>query len=77
MTTSDPRPAMKDELHHLVEVVAHKPNGVRALSILIDQANVLAAYKANRGPIHSRGRRPRPKPDQTDCNKAWREFLGE
>ena len=50
----DPRPAMRDELHHLVDIVARKPNGVRALGILIDQANVLAEYKSGRGSIASR-----------------------
>ena len=73
----DPRPAMRDELHHLVDIVARKPNGVRALSILIDQANVLAAYKANRGSISSRARRRRPQPDQEKVNESWRDFLGE
>lgn len=52
---------MKTELHHLVELVARKPNGVRVLGILIDQANVLAAYKSGRGSISSRMRRPRCK----------------
>ena len=62
----DPRPAMRDELHHLVEIVARKPNGVRALSILIDQANALANYKWGRGTIASRGRRPR-------CKETWQK----
>ena len=55
---TDPRPAMRDELHHLVDVVARKPNGVRALGILIDQATVLSEYKSTRGSIRSRARRP-------------------
>ena len=50
---------MRDELHHLVEIVSRRPNAIRAMSILIDQANVLADYKANRGSISSRARRPR------------------
>ena len=58
----DPRPAMRDELHHLVDIVARKPNGVGALSILIDQAHVLAAYKSTRGSIESRAAKPRRKP---------------
>ena len=63
----DPRPAMRDELHHLVDIVARKPNGVRALSILIDQATTLANYKANRGSIQSRAAKPRRKPkSETD-----------
>ena len=62
----DPRPAMRDELHHLVEIVARKPNGVRALSILSDQANVLANYKSGRGTIASRGCRPR-------CKETWQK----
>ena len=33
---------MQQELHHLVDLVARRPNGVRALSILIDQATVLS-----------------------------------
>ena len=60
----DPRPEMRDELHHLVDIVARKPNGVRALGILIDQATVLSEYKSNRGDIRSRARKPRkPEPD--------------
>ena len=61
---NDPRPAMRDELHQLVDVVARKPNGVRALGILIDQATVLSEYKSTRGGIASRAkRRPPSKPD--------------
>ena len=61
---SDPRPEMKAELHHLVELVSRKPNAVRAMGILIDQATVLAEYKSTRGSIASRARRPRkPQPD--------------
>ena len=59
---SDPRPEMKAELHHLVELVARKPNAVRAMSILIDQATVLAEYKSKRGSIQSRARK-QPDPD--------------
>ena len=51
---NDPRPAMRQELHHLVDLVARKPNGVRALGILIDQATVLSEYKSTRGGIASR-----------------------
>jgi len=51
---SDPRPEMKAELHHLVELVSRKLNGIRALSILIDQATVLAEYKSTRGSIQFR-----------------------
>ena len=70
----DPRPAMRDELHHLVDIVARKPNGVRALSILIDQANVLADYKSGRGSISSRMRRPRCK---ETYQQQWEEdFFG-
>ena len=59
---TDPRPAMSDELHRLVDVVARKPNGVRALGMLIDLAMVLAAYKANRPGISGRARR-KPEAD--------------
>ena len=55
---------MRQELHHLVDLVARKPNGVRALGILIDQATVLSEYKSTRGGITSRAkRRPPSKPD--------------
>ena len=50
---------MRDELHHLVEIVSRRPNAIRAMNILIDQALVLSNYKANRGSISSRARRPR------------------
>ena len=53
---------MQQELHHLVDLVARRPNGVRALSILIDKATVLAQYKTTRAGIGSRARRPK-KPD--------------
>ena len=71
----DPRQAMRDELHHLVEIVARKPNGVRALSILIDQATVLSEYKSNRGSIQSRARRPRHR--QAEDNAWTDEFFGK
>ena len=48
---------MRDELHHLVDLVARKPNGVRALGILIDQATVLSVYESTRGSIRSRARK--------------------
>jgi len=44
----DPRPAMRDELHHLVDIVTSKPNGVRTLSILIDQARPKAQERDRR-----------------------------
>ena len=66
---------MRDELHSLVDIVARKPNGVRALSILIDQANVLAEYKSNRGSIASRARRPRHRDSE---DNTWAdEFFGK
>lgn len=61
MEFRDLRPEMARELHALVDEVARKPNGVRSLSLLIDQAAVLAEYKSNRGSITSRMRRPRCK----------------
>ena len=64
MAHHDPRPAMREELHHLVNIVSRKPNAVRAMGILIDQATVLSEYKSNRGSIGDRQRKPRPhKPD--------------
>ena len=52
---NDPRHQLRDELIELVDVVARKPNGVRALGILIQQAEVLARYKSNRKGIGARG----------------------
>ena len=31
---NDPRPAMRDEFHHLVDLLVRKPNGIGALGIL-------------------------------------------
>ena len=31
MAHHDPRPAMREELHHLVNIVSRKPNAVRAM----------------------------------------------
>lgn len=66
---------MRDELHHLVDIVARKPNGVRALSILIDQATTLANYKSNRKGIGSRCNPPRRRPRNED---DWADqFFGQ
>lgn len=71
---TDPRPAMKTELHHLVEVIARKPNSIRALNILLDQAIVLSEYKNGRGSISSRARRSRVRRAE---DNAWAdEFFG-